>query len=206
MLFSLTYLINLVQDKRIGSITPTSRFGVKRILDKIDFFSADTIVEYGPGTGVICKALLKQMKPDAKLIAIETNKKFVRILRKQIKDPRFFIFHDSAENVTGCLRKAGASSADYIISGIPFTMLDNETANHIVYETEKMLNIGGKFLVYQFLLYLENESSKGIHRFLPSHFQVINKQPEMLNIPPLRVYEAIKTRAINYQAKISAAL
>ena len=86
MLFSLSYIVNFIKDKNIASVTPTSQFGVKRILKKINFEKDLTIVEYGPGTGVITKALLKKMPKNAKLIAIDTNAAFIKILQKQIKE------------------------------------------------------------------------------------------------------------------------
>jgi phospholipid N-methyltransferase len=101
------------------------------------------------------------------------------------------IFHDSAENVKKCLTATGRTAADYVISGIPFSMLPPEVADRIVKNTLDILQPGGKFLIYQFLK-PETKTSKGIHQYLPSHFNAINKEVEMLNIPPLWIYEATK--------------
>ena len=79
------YLKNLVTDRYVASVTPTSRFGVDKVCNKIDFSKSDVIVEYGPGTGVFTTVLLKNMPKDSKLIAIERNQNFCRYLKKHIK-------------------------------------------------------------------------------------------------------------------------
>lgn len=188
---TLTYLKNVVRDPNIASITPTSSFGIKRILSKIDFTAAKTIVEYGPATGVITSALLKNLSADGKIVAIDTNESFLAILRKNISDPRLFSLNDSAANVRTILSSLGIAQVDYVISGIPFTFLPPDVADKIVSDTYNVLSPRGKFIVYQFWK-SENPSARGIHRYLPKHFKNNEKEIELFNIPPLRIYQGIK--------------
>ncbi len=208
MLFSFSYIINFVKDKNIASVTPTSRFGVKRILNKINFEEDLTIIEYGPGTGVITKALLKKMPKNSKLIAIDTNAAFIKILKKQIKDPRLFLFHDSAENVTSCLKKAAVKSADVVISGIPFSMINPAIAKKVIEKTEQILNNDGRFIAYQCIVYQglnkNGGNKKGINLYLPDYFKKIDKEAEVFNIPPLWIYEARKESLVVSKKKINS--
>jgi len=192
MLYSLAYLKNLVRDPNIASITPTSRFGIKHVCDKMDFPNTKAVVEYGPATGVFTKYFLDHLSSTAKVIAIDTNEHFLKILSTKIQDPRLLIAHDSAANVREIVAKAGIEKVDYVISGIPFTMLPKEVADGIVQATWEILSVGGKFLVYQFWK-PESENTPGIHRYLPKYFSRINRESQWLNIPPLWIYEAIKT-------------
>ncbi|MCX5894813.1 MAG: methyltransferase [Proteobacteria bacterium] len=180
---TLTYLKNFIRDKNVASITPTSAFGVKKVCDKIDFKKRNVIIEYGPGTGVFSKYLLKKMSKDSKLILIELNKNFVNILHR-IRDPRVNIFNDSAENVLNSIESAEELCADYIISGIPFSFLTPNSKNRILHNTYQALGNGGKFLVYQ--------HSNHLKEHLKSHFDVVRIEHEFRNIPPLCIYEAIK--------------
>lgn len=191
MLLSLSYLLNLVRDPNIASIWPTSQFGIRRLCEKIDFPNTRVIVEYGPATGVITKELLEHLPADANLIAIDTNANFLKILAEKIQDPRLKIVHDSAENVAKVLGTFGLTEANYVISGIPFTMLPDDVADRIVKATHSLLVSGGKFLVYQFLK-PDVKTAPGIHQYLPRYFGKIHKEAEWLNIPPLRIYEAAK--------------
>jgi phospholipid N-methyltransferase len=183
------YLKNFAKDKNIGSITPTSAFGVKRILRAIDFYKARVIVEYGPGLGVFTRRLLELMHEDAVLIAIEANANFARALQAKFEDPRLQVVNDSAENVLTILKAFGTKNADYIISGIPFSFFPVELKDRILYNTKKALGEDGTFLVYQFIT-VPSRRQTDIKQKLAEHMTIVRAQYELFNIPPLRIYEA----------------
>ncbi|MGV8073322.1 MAG: class I SAM-dependent methyltransferase [Syntrophobacteraceae bacterium] len=185
---TLVYLKNFIRDKDVASITPTSPFGVKRVCSKINFDRSDLIVEYGPGTGVFTNYLLKNMKTDSRLIVIERNKDFNSRLKRMIQDPRAIIVNDSAENVLETLSACKESQADYIVSGIPFFWLSGDLKNRILFNTRRALKNFGKFLVYQTCFQTDHHLKIHLERFFP----VVNTRYELRNIPPLRIYEAIK--------------
>ena len=184
-----TYLKNLARDRNIASVTPTSRFGVRRILRCMDFTKARVIVEYGPGLGVFTKKLLAHMSADSLLIAIETNSDFARSLIDRIPDPRLQVINDSAENVLSILNGCGAEKADYIISGIPFSLFPVELKDRILKNTGTALAKDGRFFVYQFWA-LNPKDKADIRHKLAEHMQVLRTDSEFLNVPPLRIFEA----------------
>src|SRR5215468_1962490 len=55
----------------LGSLIPSSRFLVERLLRKIDWSQAQTVVEYGPGVGTITGSMLARMHPQARLVVFE---------------------------------------------------------------------------------------------------------------------------------------
>ena len=59
--------------REIGSVTPSSRYLTRGIVDKIDFANAQVIVELGPGTGVFTRTILNRMSATCKLVVIELN-------------------------------------------------------------------------------------------------------------------------------------
>lgn len=187
---TLTYLKNLATDKNIASVTPTSSFGVNRICKAIDFQKARVIVEYGPGGGVFTQRLLQRMHPDAHLIAIEANANFAHLLAEHFDDPRLHLVNDSAENVLKILERYGHQNADYIISGIPFSLFSNELKERILRNTKKALGETGKFFVYQFFVSLSKQETD-IKKKLSQHMRIVRKDFELLNVPPLRIYEAV---------------
>src|SRR5712672_969379 len=89
--------------RMLGSIVPSSRFLIKQLLEPIDWDQARVIVEYGPGVGSITSEVLRRMRPDAILIAIETNPEFVSFLRSSTKDERLHVIEASAEPVAEIL-------------------------------------------------------------------------------------------------------
>src|ERR1700730_5603941 len=90
--------------RMLGSIVPSSRFLIKQLLEPIDWAEARVIVEYGPGVGSITAEIVRRMRPDATLIAIETNPEFVRFLRS-IEDERLHVVEASADSVVQILRQ-----------------------------------------------------------------------------------------------------
>lgn len=169
--------------KGVAAIAPTSRFGVRKVLSKIDFSKRSVIVEYGPGDGVFSKEILKHMTDDSKLILIETNDEFVKELQS-ISDQRLFVFRESAENISKVLSHAGEKNADYVISGIPFSHIPDKVKHEIIKNTHTSLNSGGKFLIYQY--------SHKIRPFLRHTFSDIKSTIEPRNVFPLFINEAIK--------------
>ncbi len=170
----------LKHPKEIGSITPSSRFLIKKLLENIDFNGATCIVEYGPGTGRITKELLKRAKKDTKIVCFETNKKFYRYLSRNINDNRLRVINDSAENIKRHLKKLGINKVDYVISGLPFSNLPDDKKCIIIEETKDTLNNEGKFVIFQFFT--------NFTKYLYNYFSKISISFTPLNIPPCFVY------------------
>lgn len=183
-----SYMKYFVKDKYIASITPTSEFGVRHVCGKIDFRHCHVLVEYGPGTGVFTRYLLSRMGIDSRMILIERNPGFARLLAQRFPDPRVMIRNDCASNVLRVLEGCGVLGADTILSGIPFSFLPYETRTAIVKNTHAALRNDGIFLAYQTFYQANNHLREPLKRF----FRSVRVEYEMLNIPPMRIYEAVK--------------
>ena len=65
----LAFLKNFLEKpKEVGSIIPSSRFMEKRLVRIAQLEQATLAIELGPGTGGTTRAILKSMKPDARLL------------------------------------------------------------------------------------------------------------------------------------------
>ena len=167
--------------RMLGSIVPSSRFLIRQLLEPINWKRARVIVEYGPGVGVITTEVLRQMRSDATLVAIEMNPDFVHYLRATISDPRLQVVQDSAEAVDEVLRRFGLQRADYIISGIPFSTIPQPVRERILQKTHDVLEPGGAFLVYQFSTRVF-EDLKRVFGYVGRSFQPLNVLPAHLFI------------------------
>ena len=166
--------------RMLGSIVPSSRFLIKQLLEPIDWAQARVIVEYGPGVGGITTEVLRRMRPDAILIAIETNPEFVSFLRSSTKDERLHVVEASAESVDEILRQHGHEKASYIISGIPFSTIPAPVRERILRKTCAVLEPGGSFLVYQF--------STRVLQDLRRIFRYVRRKFEPLNVLPAHLF------------------
>ncbi|SRR5580765_1075799 len=159
----------------LGSLIPSSRFLIGRLLNKVDWARARTIVEYGPGVGTITSHILSKMAPDARLIAFEMNERFVRYLERSFPDPRLHVVHGSAEHVQKELDRLHLDGADYIISGIPFNNMQFELREKITRQIRAVLNPGGEVLIYQF--------TRTVLPHLRTHFDQVDQEVELRNFP-----------------------
>ena len=164
----------------VASIVPSSERTIKRMLKPVDWANTKVFVEYGPGVGTFCQAVLDRLEPDAEYIAIDPNEEFVAHLRNKFRDSRFTLIQGSAEDVRQILKDRGHDHADYILSGLPFTTLPAGVGDSIARETEAALRPGGAFLVYQF--------RPKVRTFFAPYFEKIDFEVEWWNVPPAMLW------------------
>jgi phospholipid N-methyltransferase len=164
----------------VGSIIPSSRATIDKMLAPVDWANCKLFVEYGPGVGTFTEQVLRRMAPDATLIAIDTNPDFVRYLRAKFTDNRLFPVTGSAADVRQIIADCGFDKADYVLSGLPFSTLPAGIGPKIAEETYQALRPGGAFMVYQF--------KARVRDFMASHFKRIDRGYEWANVPPVHLF------------------
>ena len=168
----------------VGSIIPSSRACIDRMLKSVDWANTKVFVEYGPGVGTFTRVVLERMAPDATLIVIDTNKSFIDYLGQTIHDSRLQRCLGSAAEVRSILAGLGFEHADYILSGLPFSTLPPGVGDEIARETQAALRPGGAFLVYQF--------NPRVRNFLVPYFARIDDDMEWMNVPPCKMWTSWK--------------
>jgi len=168
----------------VGSIIPSSRVLIDKMLEPVDWANTKLFVEYGPGVGTFTRPILERLGPDARLVTIDTNPDFTRYLREQIDDDRLIPVNGSAADVEKILAERKLGSADYVLSGLPFSTLPPGIGDAIAEATSKVIRPGGAFLVYQF--------SPKVLDFIKPHFKPIKRGFEWINVPPAVLFWAYK--------------
>ena len=164
----------------VGSIIPSTRAVVDKMLAPVDWSQCKLFVEYGPGVGTFTEHVLRRMAPDATLIAIDTNPDFIRYLRGKFTDNRLFPVTGSAADVRQIMTDCGFEQADYALSGLPFSTLPAGTGPKIAEETYAALRPGGALLVYQV--------KRRARDYMAAHFKRIDKDYEWANVPPCHLF------------------
>jgi phospholipid N-methyltransferase len=164
----------------LGSIIPSSPFLVNDVLSQIDWATAKVVVEYGPGVGTITREILKRLRSDGVLVAIELNPQFVSFLQEKIDDPRLHVVHASAADALKVLANLNLERANYIISGIPYSMIPDPNRREILQQARQMLTPDGTLLVYQF--------TDAVLPSLQSSFSSVREDFQPLNILPARIF------------------
>ena len=166
----------------VGSIIPSSRVLIERMLAPVDWTTTRLIVEYGPGVGTFTRPILEKLGPDGTLVTIDTNADFTRYLRESIDDPRLVPVTGSAADVEAILAERDLGKADYVLSGIPFSTLPPGIGDAIAQATARVIRPGGAFLVYQF--------SPKVLDFIKPYFERIERGFEWINVPPATLFWA----------------
>ena len=164
----------------VGSIIPSSRFTIAKMLAPVRWDECRLFVEYGPGVGTFCRPVLDRLRRDGQLIVIDTNPLYIDYLKATISDNRFVPVLGSAADVETIVRAHGHDAADYVLSGLPFSTLPNGVGAEIAAATHRVLRRGGAFLVYQF--------SAKARNFMARHFRRIEAGFEWRNVLPCQLF------------------
>jgi len=162
---------------QVASIVPSSKALVKRVARKMDFTQPRVIAEYGPGEGVHSREIARRMSADSQLLLFELDQAFARDLERQFADdPRVHVVHGDAAKLPEELKRLGIAHCDYILSGIPFSILEIKKKRALLEKTYEALADGGCFIIYQ----VTNELRQ--HATL---FDRAESEYVLQNIPPM---------------------
>jgi len=172
---------------QLGSIIPSSGFLKRRILKNADTASAKIIVELGPGNGGTTQSILESMGADARLLCIELNEQLYNLV-SVIDDPRYIAHHGDACDIESILKFYGLAAPDVVISGIPFSCMDQSVGSTLLGRIHEILNPGGRFVAYQ----VSPRVSE-----LNTYFTADQKTVEMVwfSVPPIRIWRWQKESA-----------
>lgn len=160
--------------RAVGSIVPSSPSLAAAVAAPVAA-GAQCVVELGPGTGPITRALLARLGPSAAVVAIEIDPDFCALLRRTVRDPRLHVVRARAEmlplrpgGADGCTAEASSSGrsasrpaatplqpggigvqpVDAIVSGLPFANFPPALRLAIVRAAFDLLAPGGVFSGY----------------------------------------------------------
>ena len=178
---------------QIASIVPSSKAMVERVASKMDFSQPRVIAEYGPGEGVHSREIARRMTPDSHLLLFELDAAFARDLKRQFADdPRVHVVHGDAATLPNELKRLGFAECDYILSGIPFSILKIEKKRALLQKTHDALASDGSFIIYQ----VTNELKQ--HATLFEHGE---SEYFLQNIPPMFITVFHKTPSLHSRSR-----
>jgi len=151
-----------------GAIAPSSRYLARTIVEDLDLGTAESVLEYGPGTGVFTEFVLRELRPGAKFAAIELNPHFAEVFRRRY--PNVQLFQDSVANVRRICDRAGMRSVDCIVSGLPWATFPKSLQLECLNEMTKILRPGGRFSTFTYVHSQALTASKRFASLLPDYF------------------------------------
>ena len=166
---------------RIGSVTPSSKFLTKAMLDRVDWENAKYIAELGAGTGVFTREIVKRARPDAKILVFEIDPALQKMIRDEHPEHEGLTLHSDAQKLSEAMKDNGICKLDFVISSLPFTVLPPKMTVRILNAVLECLKDNGHFVAYQY--------SSIMKHVLKKKFSHMKTRFVLLNVPPAFVYD-----------------
>ena len=174
-----------------GAIVPSSGELARLMADEASLEGASVIVEFGPGTGPITRALIESKPPNAKLIAVERNEEFVAMLRE--RHPGLDVAHDCVQQLPKILAARGETAADRIVSGLPWGAFDESLQRDIMKAAHDCLTADGVFVTFAYLQGFALPPAWRFRKLLREMFSEVRQSDVVWrNVPPAFVYTCRK--------------
>lgn len=185
-----------------GSLLPSSRFLAKALVSELrPPRQPARILEVGPGTGSVTKAILRHLLPDDRLDAVEINRRFVALLEERFqRDPLFWRRRDQVELIHAAVQDLpGENVYDYIVSGLPLNNFPVGLVRDIFRTYNRLLKPGGTLTYYEYVFIRQLKTpfvSRRERRRLYRIGRVVNgfirdyqirRERILINVPPATV-------------------
>jgi phosphatidylethanolamine/phosphatidyl-N-methylethanolamine N-methyltransferase len=162
-----------------GAVMPSSKVLARTMAAYVDPNSKGPVVELGPGTGAVTQALVERGVDPARLVLVEFNPSFCRMLR--VRYPAATVVQGDAYRLRRLLETTLREPADAIVSGLPLVTKPMRTRVRLIGEAMALLRPGAPFV--QFTYAMVPPIPKGLTGIRTEASPLI-----WLNLPPARVW------------------
>jgi len=135
--------------RTVGAVSPSSRALAAELVRDLDCEEPTTVVELGPGTGVVTRAIAEKLGPQSRALAIDVEPAFVADVSR--KFPHIEAVCASAADLIALLQERDMFPADHIVSGLPFASLPGNVTAGILDAVAGSLRPGGTFTTFQYV-------------------------------------------------------
>ena len=162
-----------------GAVMPSSRALARAMARYVDPQAAGPVIELGPGTGPVTQALVKQGIDPARLILVEFNPDFCRLLRSRY--PQATVVQGDAYRLRRLLETYVDEPAAAIVSGLPLVTKPLRTRLRLISDAMTLLATGAPFVQFTYAMLPP----------IPRELSGVRAEASELiwmNLPPARVW------------------
>jgi phosphatidylethanolamine/phosphatidyl-N-methylethanolamine N-methyltransferase len=162
-----------------GAVTPSSKLLARTMAAYVDPEAAGPVVELGPGTGPVTEALVAQGVDPARLVLVEFNPTFCRLLRSRY--PEATVVQGDAYSFQRLLGSLLRQPAAAVVSGLPLFTKPLKTRLRLMQEAFALMSPQAPFVQFTYAIMspipkaLKGVSSEASDRI-------------WMNLPPARVW------------------
>ena len=167
-----------------GAVTPSGKLLARTMARYVDPNSTGPVVELGPGTGPDTEALVEAGVDPARLVLVEFNPTFCRLLRSRY--PEATLVQGDAYSIRRLLEALLRQPAAAVVSGLPLVTKPVKQRLRLIRDAFELMVPGAPFV--QFTYSVASPLPKRLGGFSAESSERI-----WMNLPPARVWVYRKT-------------
>jgi len=162
-----------------GAVMPSSKALARTMARYVDPQSSGPVIELGPGTGPVTEALVQHGIDPARLVLVEFNPSFCRLLRTRY--PAATVVQGDAYRLRRLLETLVREPAAAVVSGLPLVTKPLRTRLRLIADAMGLLGPGAPFV--QFTYAMVPPIPKALSGIKAEASELI-----WMNLPPARVW------------------
>jgi phosphatidylethanolamine/phosphatidyl-N-methylethanolamine N-methyltransferase len=162
-----------------GAVAPSSKLLARTMAAYVDPQAAGPVIELGPGTGPVTEALVTQGVDPARLVLVEFNPTFCRLLRSRY--PEATVVQGDAYSLQRLLGTLLRQPAAAVVSGLPLFTKPLKTRLKLMHEAFALMAPAAPFV--QFTYAVMSPIPKALRGVSAEASERI-----WMNLPPARVW------------------
>ena len=162
-----------------GAVMPSSKALARTMVRYVDPQSSGPVIELGPGTGPVTEALVRHGVDPKRLLLVEFNPDFCRLLRTRY--PEATVVQGDAYRLRRLLGALVREPAAAVVSGLPLVTKPLRTRLRLIADAMSLLAPGAPFI--QFTYAMVPPIPKALSGIKAEASELI-----WMNLPPARVW------------------
>jgi phosphatidylethanolamine/phosphatidyl-N-methylethanolamine N-methyltransferase len=176
------FLKTLFESPRLtGAVSPSGRFLARAMARAVGASGEGLVVELGPGTGPVTKALIEQGVPAEQLVLVEYESAFCRLLGQRF--PEVCVRQGDAYALRRTLADFSDRPIRAVVSSLPLLNQPPVRRMALIEDAFALMAPGGVFVQFTYGIASPIPRSAGAGRY-SAHATA----PVWLNLPPARVW------------------
>ena len=135
---------------RTGAVMPSSKALARTMARYVDPNSTGPVIELGPGTGPVTEALVEHGVDPARLVLVEFNPDFCRLLRTRY--PAATVVQGDAYRLRRLLETTVREPAAAMVSGLPLMTKPLRTRLRLIADAMTLLGPGAPFIQFTYAM------------------------------------------------------
>ena len=131
-----------------GAVMPSGKLLARTMARYVDPQAAGPVIELGPGTGAVTEALVEQGIEPARLVLVEFNPVFCRLLRSRY--PQATVVQGDAYGLRRLLSNYEPAAA--VVSGLPLMTKPIQLRNRLIADAFELMATDAPFIQFTYAM------------------------------------------------------